>query len=259
MTREMFVTALYRMAQIGVANEGAFLFEYDDANYNNKNKWYYYPVVWATDMGVTLGIDENNFGIGMPVTREQIATFIYRYLNNRFIAVSVPLAKEPAGAFTDAPSDFAKDAVECMRLTGIVNGVGNDKFAPKSTATRAEAAAMLCRLYEASKDAVYSFNFETDRYDEIRISANTGDQVREKSITDKSQIALTLEYMNTISITSSREENDINPYEYSFTLFDNSRNDYIFAFGFTDLGAVMHKGRIYETNMMLPFKEYLNS
>lgn len=253
MTREMFVTALYRMAQIGNAGEGAFLIKYDDVNYKLRNKWYYYPVVWATDMGVTQGIDENTFGVGIPVTREQIAAFIFRYLNNRFIAVNVPQTAEPAALFSDAPSDYAKDAVEYMRLTGIVNGVGDNKFAPKATATRAEVAAMLCRLYDAAKDAVYRFDFETDRYKEIRISINTDGQSRTKSITDKAEIARMLEYVNTIEITSSYEADVVNPYECSVELFDNSRNDFIFAFGITDTGGALHNNRVFETDKFKPF------
>ena len=40
-------------------------------------------------------------------------------------------------------SDYAKDAVYTMRKTGIINGVGENAFAPKQTATRAMAARMV--------------------------------------------------------------------------------------------------------------------
>jgi len=50
-----------------------------------------------------------------------------------------------AAAFNDAQdvASYAKEAVTVMSQAGIINGVGNDKFDPKGTATRAQAAVFL--------------------------------------------------------------------------------------------------------------------
>ena len=40
-------------------------------------------------------------------------------------------------------SDYAKDAVYALCSMGIINGIGNDRFAPNDTATRAMAARMI--------------------------------------------------------------------------------------------------------------------
>ena len=252
MTREMFVTALYRMAQIGDVGENAFLIKYDDVNYKSAGKWYYLPVAWATDMGVTLGVDENTFGIGMSVTRQQIAAFIYRYLNNRFISINVPKSDTPAAEFTDMPAGYARDAIDFMRLTGIVNGMGGNKFEPKAQATRAQVAAMLCRLYDVIKNASYKFNFETERYTEIRLTTISNGQSNISSVTDKSEIIRALEYINTIEIETARDDESVYPYEYGVALFDGSRNDPVFIFGITDTGSVRHNGRVYETDKLIP-------
>lgn len=249
MTREMFVTALYRMAQIGDVSENAFLIKYDDVNYKSASKWYYLPVAWATDMGVTLGVDENTFGIGTPVTRQQMAAFIYRYLNNRFISLNVPNSDTPAAAFTDMPTGYARDAIEFMRLTGIINGMGDNKFEPKAQATRAQVAVMLCRLYDVMKNASYKFNFEAERYTEIRLSTISDGQSNIRSVTDKSEILRVLEYINTTEIGSAHDDESVRPYEYSIALLDGSRSSPVFIFGITDTGSVRHNGRVYETDI----------
>lgn len=37
-----------------------------------------------------------------------------------------------------------------MQESGIINGVGNNRFAPKDTAARAEAAVIIYRLFSKS-------------------------------------------------------------------------------------------------------------
>ncbi|WP_442916614.1 S-layer homology domain-containing protein, partial [Lutispora sp.] len=44
-------------------------------------------------------------------------------------------------------SSYAGAAVKSIASSGIMRGKGNNKFAPKDNATRAEAAALLHRIY----------------------------------------------------------------------------------------------------------------
>ena len=46
------------------------------------NQWFYEPVLWAVDAGITNGIDKTHFGPDNPCTRGQIVTFLYRAMAN---------------------------------------------------------------------------------------------------------------------------------------------------------------------------------
>lgn len=123
--------------------------------------------MWATKIELTNGINKNTFGVGVPVTREQIAAFIKRYID--YYLILLPTLDTPADNFSDTPSEFAKDAVELMRVTGIVKGVGNGKFDPKANATRAEVAAMLLRFKDALKNSTHGVNIDADKVSKIKL------------------------------------------------------------------------------------------
>ena len=86
------------------------------------------------------GIGDKMFGIGMPITREDMATILWNGISKKVTA-----EKGKKFADDDDISDYAKEAVVMLRRIGIVEGSGNNMFAPKLNATRAEAAAMLYR------------------------------------------------------------------------------------------------------------------
>ena len=67
--------------------------------------------------------------------------------------VALKDAEHPAAAFTDADqvSDWAKDAAEAMRVSGVMQGDEQQRFLPQSNATRAEAAAVILRLADATE------------------------------------------------------------------------------------------------------------
>ena len=45
-------------------------------------KYYYKPVLWAVENGVTGGVGDGKFGVGRPCTRAQIVTFLYEAFQN---------------------------------------------------------------------------------------------------------------------------------------------------------------------------------
>ena len=145
LTRAMFVTILGRVAKVKTADyQGTSHF--DDVP---KGNWYEPYVAWAQSKAVTSGIGGNKFAPNTPVTREQMATMIVRYVKNS--SLTIPNAATPAAPFKDAAqvSGWAEDGVEFMRLTGLIIGDNNGNFNPKKTATRAEAATVFVRLYKA--------------------------------------------------------------------------------------------------------------
>lgn len=72
-TRSEIVTFLWRFAGSPESNGGAFLFS--DVT---KDAWYYSPVVWAVENGITYGIGDNKFEPLRKCSRAEAITFIWR-------------------------------------------------------------------------------------------------------------------------------------------------------------------------------------
>ena len=148
MSRAMFVTVLGRFE--GIASEDwtecAMLDVPSDA--------YFTPyVAWANANGIVNGVSETEFAPDAPVTREQMAKMIAFYVEKMGYELAVSENVPESFADTYNISDWAADSVEALRTSGILNGSpnadGSVSFLPKNTATRAEAAAVFCRLKAA--------------------------------------------------------------------------------------------------------------
>jgi len=74
-TRAQVVTFLHRAMGEPRAMHGTDLFTDVPAE-----AYYFQPVLWAVDNGVTQGTSANTFGPGRPCTRAQVVTFLYRAL-----------------------------------------------------------------------------------------------------------------------------------------------------------------------------------
>lgn len=138
MTRAMFVTTLGRMAGVQAGEYAASGFQ-DVA----EDSWYTPYVNWAAAVGVTTGLSETEFAPNAKVTREQAATFLYRFGE----VMGMDLTAHDALTFADADSvsGWAKQAVQWAASAGLMEG-WDGNFHPKSAATRAQAAALLQRL-----------------------------------------------------------------------------------------------------------------
>ena len=111
--------------------------------------WYEVYVMTANKHGIINGVEESVFGTGRNITREDMVTMLYRAICAKGIEIS-----DEGTVFEDDNeiSDYAKDAVLKMCAKGVVNGVGENKFAPKKSATRAEAAVILKRVTDTFLD-----------------------------------------------------------------------------------------------------------
>ena len=100
----------------------------------------YEAVKWAASEGITGGIGNNLFAPGLPCTRGQIVTFLWR-------AAGSPAPKSMS-SFADVPADayYAK-AVAWAVENGITGGTGNGKFSPDATCTRAQAVTFIYREF----------------------------------------------------------------------------------------------------------------
>lgn len=129
--REEFVKML--VLALGIYDSSAVA-EFNDAA---DNAWYVPYIGSAQKAGIVNGDDIKNFGVGKEITREDMSVMIYRALK---------LEKaENENVFADDKeiSGYAKDAVYKMRSLGIVSGMGENMFAPKALANRAQAAKII--------------------------------------------------------------------------------------------------------------------
>ncbi|MDR0380665.1 MAG: NEAT domain-containing protein, partial [Oscillospiraceae bacterium] len=139
MTRAMFVTVLGRLAG---ADRAAYTGSpFDDVA---EGQWHAPYVAWARDKGIVDGVGDNRFAPDRAVTRQEMATILHRWA--RFADAALPSGA--AETFADAADigPWAREGVEALTAAGFLKGVGNNRFAPQRTATRAEAAALLARL-----------------------------------------------------------------------------------------------------------------
>ena len=137
-TRAMLVTTLYRLA--GEPSIEGMECPFTDIDLES---WYGKAVVWAYNEGITTGVSETEFAPEELVTREQVATFLYRFAEAE--AVEADLTSFPDA---DAISDYAKDAMAWCVANGIINGdFDGEKVSlnPTANATRAQIAAILVR------------------------------------------------------------------------------------------------------------------
>jgi len=96
-------------------------------------------------LGVVQGVGRNRFEPDRPITREAAAVFLSRLAD----AAGYPLPQQDA-AFADSGdvSDWAVDGVGQMQATGIMGGVGHDRFAPASPYTREQSIITMLRLFD---------------------------------------------------------------------------------------------------------------
>ena len=139
LTRAQIVTVLYRMAGSPQV-EGTCPFTDVAAD-----TWYTDAVIWAYQNDIAKGISETAFAPNQAVIREQMVAFLYRYAKSTGMDVT---AEGDLLDFTDADavSPYAVEAITWAVSNGIVNGMGNNKLAPKATATRAQFAKIIMVL-----------------------------------------------------------------------------------------------------------------
>lgn len=144
-TREEFVKML-----AGVA--GANVSGYTSSRFPDvpMSRWSASYIAWAADRGITTGTDGGRFAPTMKITREEMATMIYRYVQ---ISGKTLPAKNAPVTFADADqiSSWAQTAVSVMQQAGIIDGNvtnGRYTFDPQVPASREECAKMLSILYD---------------------------------------------------------------------------------------------------------------
>ena len=139
--RAQLVTVLYRMAgQPEVTGENPFTDVPD-------GQWYTDAVLWAAENNITDGTSETTFSPNNPLTREQMATFLYRFADFE-TEEPIEITGDLSG-YTDADlvADYAVNAMTWAVGEGVISGIGNNTLAPDNTASRAQMATVLTRYH----------------------------------------------------------------------------------------------------------------
>ncbi len=138
LTRGDFATILYRLS-------GKPTVTYEAKFKDVVDGMYYSPaIIWAEKNGIITGYTEDTFGTFDPISREQIATILFRYSakTGKDTSARVDLNSYPDVEYI---SDWAMEAMSYSVASGLIKGDGVGNLKPYAGATRAEIATILTR------------------------------------------------------------------------------------------------------------------
>ena len=142
-TRAQIVTFLWRMA-------GAPEPETADNPFADVDKdiYYYKPVLWAVERGITKGTDKDKFSPEAGCTRGQVVTFLHRYKGEPAPDYTLnPSEDMSANPFLDVlENDYFAIPVAWARTSLITNGVDETHFGPDNVCTRGQIVTFLYRM-----------------------------------------------------------------------------------------------------------------
>ena len=143
-TREEFCEMIYNLVVLVSPDIEYFI---PDSFTDTKNE----KVLKLNSLGIINGKTATEFAPNDYLTREEAATIIIRMVNK-----IVPMAAtEMWFEYDDINeiSEWASDSIQTISNLGFMNGIGNNKFAPKETYTTEQAIATLVRVYERAEAA----------------------------------------------------------------------------------------------------------
>ena len=141
LTRAMLVTVLHRIEGEPIAPDTSFT---DVPG----NSWFYGSIAWAHNLGIVNGRTETTFAPDAPITRQEVATILKRYVES-YGYDSKDDGKYDLSKYPDATkvAGWALDAMGWAVDIGLING-SDGKLVPEGKATRAQIAAILNRFCE---------------------------------------------------------------------------------------------------------------
>lgn len=151
MTRQQFVTVLARMAGAKVDNSVTVFTDVPANTYSTGS------IAWAVKHGIVNGYADGTFKPTNPVTRQQMAAFMSRFMDYYTKVYGAYFLKKPtASTFADyeqiANAEF-KTAVDRCRAYGLIEGYADGFYRPANQATRAHVAAVITRLAKVMRMA----------------------------------------------------------------------------------------------------------
>ena len=104
--------------------------------------WFYEEVLYAYENGLMNGVGDNRFAPNSATTRGMLVTILYRLEGEPAVSGDLPFTDVEAGT-------WYTNAVGWAAQNGIVNGVGDDTFAPGNDLTREQLVTILYRYAES--------------------------------------------------------------------------------------------------------------
>ena len=138
-TRAMFVMIIYRMEKEPQAGGSVFV-DVEIGGYYDR------AVAWANANGIVSGVSKDRFAPNDPITREQMATILYRYAD--FKGYDIESNGNTAYSDSSSISGYARNAVSWAAANLLMKGNDDGSFLPNANATRAQAAAVFARMIE---------------------------------------------------------------------------------------------------------------
>ncbi len=137
-TRGMIVTILYRLEGRPAVSAAPFR----DVP---ASQYYASAVAWASENGIVSGYGDGIFGPEDTITREQMASILYRYANYKGYDMS---GTADLSIYVDAGkiSPYAMTALQWANANGLVSGTTPETLTPGGSATRAQVASILMRF-----------------------------------------------------------------------------------------------------------------
>ena len=140
LNRAMMAAVLYNMEGGPACDKNGLFSDVADG------KWYTDAVNWAASNNIVSGMPDGTYAPDQALTREQMASILYRYAEYKGIDVS---ARADLSTFTDGTtvSPWAQDVVQWAVAEKLMSGNGNE-LQPKGTASRAQVATVLMNYCE---------------------------------------------------------------------------------------------------------------
>ena len=143
MTRAEVTTMFARLLTAQIEADKTYSNTFSDVP---KGYWAANYIGYMQQFGIITGYSDGNFRPDAPVTRAEFAAIASRFEK----------LTEGSKSFTDVPNTYwATRYINFAATRGWVTGYSDGTFKPENPITRAEVAAVTCRLLERSADQSY--------------------------------------------------------------------------------------------------------
>lgn len=144
-SREMIATVLWHVAG---SPKVEYSMTYKDVP---AGSGYADAIRWASKEGIVSGYNDETFGMGKPITREELAVMLYHYAQKQGKGFTGEWMFLLDAKDADKVSEWADEAMHWCVMEKIISGNASGMLSPQGQATRAETAAMLQHFSEAMK------------------------------------------------------------------------------------------------------------
>ena len=109
--------------------------------------WFAPAIAWCKAAGMIVDNGSGNFGPDDPISREEMITMLYRYLQTTGVAAA-SADRGALSSYSDSGqiAEYAQESLNWAVSGGYITGMGGDVLSPSSYTTRAQMAQLLTRI-----------------------------------------------------------------------------------------------------------------